>query len=79
MAYGLSTNPNVTVDVCYYEQTKTMTWLTFDFWVVLFFELGNQFIIHATTCQLIPMVVVVTLTIWRGFRDGMPASPLNRS
>jgi len=63
---------------CYYTQLGGMDFFVYDFLVLLCFELGNKLMIRATIHQLILIVVVVVLTIWRGFHDCTPP-PLNRS
>ena len=74
-AYGLldPALADLVPNECYYTQFNTMSSFALDFPALLFFELGNRFTLRAATHQLIPIVVVVVLTIRRGFRDYMPA------
>ena len=69
-----------TLAVCYYVQlSERMYFFVYDLAALLCFEISNNFIICAATHQLIPIVVVVVLTIWRGFRDRTPTLPPSRS
>ena len=64
---------------CYNMGFGTATIFIFDLLVLLSFELGDHFIMHAAICLLILIVVVVILTVTSAFRYRAPTAPLSRS
>ena len=64
---------------CYDVRVGGKNFSIFDILLVLSFELGDHFTIHAAIRQLILTVVVVILTVTSAFRYRTPTAPLSRS